>query len=485
MNLASLLEESKVINYLLRRIGRHADDLGLECYAVGGCVRDLVLQRSTVDIDIMVVGDGIQFARSLAEELGMKKVVPYEKFGTALIPYRDYHIEVATARAESYSEDSRKPEVEKADVETDSARRDFTINAMAIALNSDRYGDLWDPFGGIRDLDRGIIRTPLDPEETFNEDPLRMLRAIRFAAQLDFEVEKQTLMAIKKQRKRIGIVSQERITAELLKLMGSPVPSKGLYLLHQSRLMDIILPEFAEMEGIEEREGHYHKDVLHHTFEVVDNIAKYTEKIDLRLAALVHDIGKPRTKRFRKGTGWTFYGHDEIGARMLEDFARRMKLPNSTKRYLQKLTRLHLRPIALAQEEVTDSAIRRLLVQVGEDLDDLITLCRADITSKNPKRVRKYMDNFNRVVRRMAEVKEKDKMAEFQSPVRGDEIMDVCDIEPGPLVGKLKKEIEEAILDGKIPNEHDAALEYLHEIKDDFITGNGRDARSETGNNAS
>lgn len=469
MNLAALIEESKVMDYLLRRIGRFADEEGLDCYAVGGCVRDLLMRRNTTDIDIMVVGDGVEFARNLSEILGVKKIIPYEKFGTALIPYRDYHIEVATARAESYSGESRKPEIERADVETDSARRDFTINAMAIALNEENYGALWDPFSGIHDLDRGVIRTPLDPQETFNEDPLRMLRAVRFAAQLEFEVAEETLQAISRERDRINIVSQERITTEFMKMLGGSVPSIGLYLLHETGLLDVLLPEFSEMEGIEEREGHHHKDVLHHTFEVVDNIAELTDKIELRLAALVHDIGKPKTKRFRQGVGWTFYGHDIVGARMLDDFARRMKLPNTTREYLKKLTRLHLRPIALAEEEVTDSAIRRLLLDVGEDLDDLITLCRADITSKNPRRVHKYMNNFNRVVRRMAEVKERDKMEEFQSPVRGDEIMEICGLEPGPMVGKLKAEIEEAILDGIIPNEYEAAREYLLEIKDEFL----------------
>lgn len=468
-NIAPLIADQKIIEHLLQIIGDAADQANLECYAVGGCVRDILLGRSTTDIDVMVVGDGVQFARTLADRLNIRTIVPYEKFGTALIPYRDYDIEVATARSESYEEDSRKPTVQQANVETDASRRDFTINAMAVSLNKESYGTLLDPFQGRKDLKRKVIRTPLNPAETLREDPLRMLRAVRFAAQLQFKVAQETRDAIKTERQRIEIVSQERITAELLKILDTPVPSIGFYLLHDTRLLEIILPEFAEMEGVEEREGFHHKDVLHHTFQVVDNIAELTDKSELRLAALVHDIAKPQTKRFRKEVGWTFYGHDEIGARMLERFCRRMKLPNSTKKYVQKLTRLHLRPISLAQEEVTDSAIRRLLVQVGEDLNDLITLCRADITSKNPRRVRRYMGNFDRVVRRMAEVEKKDKMAEFQSPVRGDEIMEICEIEPGPLVGKLKNQIEQAILDGEIPNEYEAAKEYLYEIKEQYL----------------
>ena len=469
MNLISQLEDQRVLNYLLHRIGEVADANNLEAYAVGGCVRDLFLERNTTDIDIMVVGNGVDFARKVAERLGAKTVIPYEKFGTALIPYRDYDIEVATARSEEYQEDSRKPVVRQADVQTDAKRRDFTINAMAISINQNTFGELHDPFNGKEDLKRELIRTPLDPAETFSEDPLRMMRAIRFATQLRFDIEGDTLIAIERERERIVIVSQERITAELMKILASPKPSVGLYLIYESRLLEIILPEFAEMDGVEEVNGYHHKDVLRHTFEVVDNISENTDKLELRLAALVHDIAKPQTKRFRKDVGWTFYGHDEIGARMMEKFCKRLRLPKSTKKYLEKMTRLHLRPISLAQEGVTDSAIRRLLVDVGEDLNDLITLCRADITSKNPRRVRRYMSNFDRVVRRMAEVKEKDSMAEFQSPVRGDEIMEICDIPPGPVVGKLKNAIEEAILEGEIPNDHDAAKEYLLSIKDEYL----------------
>jgi len=469
MNLLTQLQEQRVLNYLLHKIGEVADTNNLEAYAVGGCVRDLFLQRNTTDIDIMVVGDGVKFANQVAKRLGAQTVIPYEKFGTALIPYRDYDIEIATARSEEYEEDSRKPVVQQADVQTDAKRRDFTINTMAISINRSTFGELHDPFNGKEDLKRELIRTPLDPEETFSEDPLRMMRAIRFAAQLRFDIEGDTLIAIERERERIEIVSQERITAELMKILASPKPSVGLYLIYETRLLEIILPEFAEMDGIEEVNGYHHKDVLRHTFEVVDNISENTDKLELRLAALVHDIAKPETKRFRKGVGWTFYGHDEIGARMMDRFCKRLRLPKNTKKYLEKMTRLHLRPISLAQEGVTDSAIRRLLVDVGEDLNDLITLCRADITSKNPRRVRRYMKNFDRVVRRMAEVKEKDSMAEFQSPVRGEEIMEICEISPGPIVGKLKTAIEEAILEGEIPNEHEAAREYLLKIKDQYL----------------
>ncbi|MDZ7372364.1 MAG: CCA tRNA nucleotidyltransferase [candidate division KSB1 bacterium] len=454
---------------VVRRIGEWAEDRGVQAYAVGGYVRDLLLGHPSKDIDFVVVGDGIQFAREVARLLGVRSVVVYPKFGTASIPYRGYKLEFVTARSERYRENSRKPEVAAAGLEDDLARRDFTINALALGIRPSELGRLIDPFSGRQDLERGIIRTPLDPVVTFHDDPLRILRAIRFATQLEFTIEPRTLEAIRSERERLRIVSQERITEELLKILSARKPSLGFRLLEETGLLEIVLPEVAEMRGVEQIGPYHHKDVFEHTLKVLDRIATVSDSLPLRYAALLHDVAKPRTKAFKEGVGWTFHGHDEIGARMIATISRRLRLPNEMSRYAEKLTRLHLRPIALVEEGVTDSAIRRLLVQAGEDLEDLLTLCRADITSRNPKRVREHLANFERLVQRMREVEEKDRMRAFQSPVRGDVIMQVCNIPPGPLVGKLKKMIEEAILDGKIPNEYDAAFAYLLQIKDEVL----------------
>lgn len=454
---------------ILKLIGSIADSQDISVWAVGGFVRDRILNKRVKDIDLAVVGDGPGFAQSVARALRTRNIVIYPKFGTALVDYNDFRLEFVTARSESYIEDSRNPIVTGSDLNADLLRRDFTINCIAFGLNEPNFGEIYDPLEGQKDIAGKIIRTPLDPAITFKDDPLRIMRAIRFATRLGFEIEPKTFDALKAMRERLKIISQERITDELKKIILASRPSIGFYLLDDAGVLEIIFPEFVEMKGVEQREGYHHKDAFHHTLMVVDNVADVSDKFDLRFSALVHDIAKPQTKRFIEGTGWTFHGHDEIGARMLPKICQRLKLPNSTLEYAQKLTRLHLRPIHLSEEDVTDSAMRRLLFQAGEHLEDLLILCRADITSGNPQRVKQHLANFDFVVQRLQEVEAKDQMRAFQSPVRGDEIMAVCNIPPGPLVGKLKTMIEEAILDAKIPNEHDAAYRYLLQIKNEVI----------------
>lgn len=449
---------------VIRKLSQVAAEMAVPTYVIGGYVRDLLLGRAGKDIDFVVEGDGIAFARAVARALGTRRVAVYKKFGTALVRYRDYALEFVGARSESYRGDSRKPEVRPADLYTDLARRDFTINALAVSLNRQNYMEIIDPFNGRADLQAGLIRTPLDPETTFRDDPLRILRGIRFATQLKFKIEPRTFAAMAAMRERLRIISQERITDELLKIVAAPVPGRGFRLLDKAGLLPLILPEFVELKGVEERNGYFHKDVFYHTLKVLDNVARVSEKIPLRLAAIFHDIAKPQTKEFVPGKGWTFHGHEEIGARMLPAIFRRLRLPNDWLKYVQKLTRLHLRPIALAEEECTDSAYRRLLVQAGDDLEDLLTLCRGDITSQNKERRQQHLANFDFVVKRLNEVEETDRMRAFQSPVRGDEIMQVLGIKPGPLVGKVKSEIEEAILEGEIPNDYQAARAYLEHI---------------------
>jgi poly(A) polymerase len=383
----------------------------------------------------------------------------------------DLTIEFVGARKESYARDSRNPDVAAGTLMDDLSRRDFTINAMAASLRNDRWGQVIDPFSGLHDLAAAIIRTPLDPEKTFEDDPLRIMRAIRFAAQLGFVIEVPALAAMTAMRERLKIISQERITDEFVKMLSSSKPSAGLRLLQDTGVMKIVFPEIAELGGVDQRDDVHHKDVFLHTCMVVDNTAAVTEKFSLRFAALVHDIAKPRTKLFKEGIGWTFHGHEELGARMVKQLFKRMKLPFDQIPYVEKLVRLHLRPIALVDDGVTDSAVRRLLFEAGEDVDDLMILCRADITSKNPRLVREYLANYERVYEKMKEVEEKDRMRAFQSPVRGDEIMAVCNLGPGRLVGILKSRIEEAIIDGLIPNDHDAALALLLRIKDEVMGG--------------
>ncbi len=454
---------------VFKRIGLLADQQGVNVYVVGGYVRDLFLGKKVNDIDFVVEGDGPVFAKQVAKELNSKKWAVYKHFGTAMVQHGDKTLEFVGARAESYRGDSRKPNVVQASLEDDLARRDFTINAMAASLNAGQYGQLFDHFNGLKDLHYKRIRTPLEPKKTLYDDPLRILRAIRFATQLEFHIEKNTLAAIKEERQRLFIITQERITEELMKMIAADTPSIGLDIMEKTDVLSIVLPEVAELRGVDQVGRFQHKDVFKHTLQVLDNVAQKSSRIELRLAALFHDIAKPQTKEFKKEIGWTFHGHEELGARMMTRIGKQLRLSKETSSYIQKITRLHLRPIHLVEEGVTDSAIRRLLFQAGEDLDDLLILCRADITSKNPKRVVKHLSNFDALVERMLKVEEKDRMRAFQPPVRGDEIMQVCNIHPGPLVGVLKKQIEEAIINGDIPNEHDAALDYLLNIKDDFI----------------
>ncbi len=464
--LASSIDEENLS--LLRKIMQIAEDVGVEAYAVGGFVRDSLLKKPVKDIDIVVVGDGIAFARLVGQRLNAKRTAVYKKFGTAMVGLENHELEFVGARKESYRGDSRKPEVEPADLMADLARRDFTINAMAASLQKATFLTLIDPFHGIDDLKLRIIRTPLGPEVTFADDPLRIMRAIRFSAQLQFQIEEKTYRAIAATNDRLKIISSERITEEFIKIIATAQPGKAFVLLDELAVLPHFLPEISALKGVEERQGYAHKDVFSHTLEVLDNISKVTQKTELRLAALFHDIAKPQTKKFIDGKGWSFHGHEEVGARMLPRIFRRMRLSNDWQKYVQKMTRLHLRPIALTEEECTDSAYRRLLFQAGDDLEDLLALCRADMTTRNAYRRHKYLKNFKFVVERLGEVEEKDRMRSFQSPVRGEEIMKIYRIKPGKLVGQIKSQIEEAILDGKIPNEYEAAKKYLLEIKSDF-----------------
>ncbi|HTK81985.1 MAG TPA: CCA tRNA nucleotidyltransferase [Bacteroidota bacterium] len=453
----------------LVRIGSFADSVGAEVYAVGGYVRDTLLGKKVKDIDIVVVGDGVEFAKNASASFKWGQVVTFERFGTAMIPIEGGKLEFVAAREESYARDSRKPTVAKASLESDLGRRDFTVNALAASLNKEKFGEVIDLFGGRADLEKKILRTPLDPDRTFDDDPLRMMRAVRFASQLNFAVDTAAIVSIKKMAERIKIVSQERITDEFLKILSSKKPSIGLKLLYDVGLAKFVFPELVDMVGVEQRKDYHHKDVFLHTLKVIDNICESTEDVWLRFTALAHDIAKPRTKAFKEGIGWTFHGHEDLGARMMKSIFRRLRLPMDKLPYVEKLVRLHLRPMVLVSEEITDSAIRRLLFEAGPEIDDLMMLCRADITSQNPQRVVRYLKNYDIVIEKMKEVEAKDKLRNWQPPVRGEEIMRVCNIKPGPLVGVLKTKIEEAILDGNIPNEHDAALQFLLSIKDQIL----------------
>lgn len=462
-------ESLSISHPLLATIGAVADREGVEAYVVGGYVRDVLLNRGGKDIDILVIGDGVAFARTVARTLGIQHVVVFEQFGTAMVPTEDGKIEFVGARKEEYSPDSRDPVVSAGTLEDDLRRRDFTVNALAAGLNTGHFGELHDPLAGRKDMVRKLLRTPLDPAQTFEDDPLRIMRAIRFAAQLEFRVEERTLAAIRDMKERLSIVSQERITDELLKILQSPRPSVGLRLMFDTGVLHLVFPEVARMAGVDQRKDHHHKDIFLHTCIVVDNIARTTENVWLRFAALVHDIAKPRTKAFKEGIGWTFHGHEEIGARMMKGIFHRLKLPLEPLAYVEKLVRLHLRPMVLVDEVVTDSAVRRLVFEAGNDIDDLMKLCRADITSKNPRLVTRYLRNYDVVMTKIVEIEERDRLRNWQPPVKGDEIMTVCGLEPGRKVGILKKAIEEAILEGTIPNEHDAALAYLLKIKDAIL----------------
>ena len=454
---------------ILDVISRVAEKDNVGVYAVGGFVRDLILNRERNDLDILVIGSGTDFAKSVADELGITNVSYFKNFGTAHFDFREMNIEFVGARKESYDRNTRKPIVEDGTFEEDISRRDFTINTLAISLNINEIGKLIDKFDGLSDIKNQLIKTPLDPFKTFDDDPLRIMRAFRFASQLNFNVDESIIIAAKEMRERLAIVSQERITDEFLKILVSPRPSIGLQLLFDSSVLEIIFPEISIMAGVDQRKDYHHKDVFLHTLQVVDNICKQTDDVWLRFAALVHDIAKPPTKKFVEGIGWTFHGHEDLGARMMKKIFHRMKLPLHKLEYIQKLIRLHLRPIALAKEDVTDSAIRRFVVESGEDLEDLIILCRADITSKNPVKVEKYLGNYERVMQKVRDVKERDQLRAFQSPVRGEEIMQICNLKPSRKVGDIKTAIEEAILDGKIGNNYEEAYKYLLEIKDQFL----------------
>jgi len=463
----------KISKYdILQTASDIAENLGFKVFVVGGFVRDIILNRIVDDIDILVIGDGIKYASALSEKFGIKEIVLFKNFGTAHFKYDNIEFEIVGARKESYTRNTRKPNVTEGTFEDDIKRRDFTINTLAVSINKSDYGSLIDKFNGLDDIKKDIIRTPLDPLITFDDDPLRILRAYRFASQLNFNVDEKINSAAESMRDRLKIVSQERITDEFLKILKSDMPSVGIKLLYKSKVLEIIFPEIDVMGGVEQREEYHHKDVFLHTCEVVDNISEKTDNVWLRFAALVHDIAKPQTKKFIEGTGWTFHGHEEMGARMMAKIFRRMKLPLNKLDYVEKLVRLHLRPIALVKDDVTDSAIRRLIVAAGDDLDDLITLCRADITSKNPEKVNKYLSNYETVVKKVFEVEEKDRLRSFQSPVSGEVIMQVCNLKPSQKVGEIKKAIEEAIMDGIIPNDYEAAYQYLLKIKGEFLTGN-------------
>ena len=450
---------------IFKQISATADALQLECYVVGGYVRDLFLERPSKDIDVVVVGSGILMAETLGKRLGRgAHVAVFRNFGTAQLKYKGTEVEFVGARRESYSHDSRKPVVEDGTLNDDQNRRDFTINALAVCLNADRLGELVDPFGGIDDLYDKTIRTPLDPDITFSDDPLRMMRCVRFAAQLGFYIDDETFEALERNKERIGIISRERIADELNKILLSPVPSKGFVELDRCGLLALIFPELVALQGVETRNGKAHKDNFYHTLEVLDNVARTSQNLWLRWAALLHDIAKPRTKRWEPKQGWTFHNHNYMGAKMIPDLFRRMKLPmNEKMKYVQKLVELHMRPIVIADEEVTYSAVRRLLFEAGDDIDDLMTLCEADITSKNQERKQRFLDNFRLVRQKLKDLEEKDRIRNFQPPVDGEEIMATFGLQPCREIGSLKSAIKDAILDGVIPNDHDAAYQFMLE----------------------
>lgn len=458
--LAQLLDKD-----IFKTIGRVADHLHMECYVVGGYVRDLFLERASNDIDVVVVGSGIRVAEELKGQLGRKAHLSvFRNFGTAQVKYRDLEVEFVGARKESYSHDSRKPHVEDGTLEDDQNRRDFTINALAICLNHDRFGDLVDPFDGVYDMEDGIIRTPLDPDITFSDDPLRMLRCIRFATQLNFYIEDETFDALGRNAERIKIISGERVMEELNKIMATPTPSKGFVDLHRCGLLQILMPELTNLDIVETRNGKKHKNNFYHTLEVLDNVARHSDNIWLRWAALLHDIGKTKSKRWDPLQGWTFHNHNFIGAKMVPPLFRRLKLPMDAKmKYVQKMVDLHMRPIVIADEEVTDSAVRRLINDAGDDIDDLMILCEADITSKNHERKQRFLDNFAAVRVKLADLKERDYKRLLQPVIDGNEIMEMFHLQPSREVGTLKQTLKDAVLDNRVPNEREPLMALLME----------------------
>lgn len=458
--LAQLLDKD-----IFKTIGRVVDHLRMECYVVGGYVRDLFLERASNDIDVVVVGSGIRVAEELKNQLGRKAHLSvFRNFGTAQVKYRDLEVEFVGARKESYSHDSRKPHVEDGTLEDDQNRRDFTINALAICLNQDRFGELVDPFDGVYDMEDGIIRTPLDPDITFSDDPLRMLRCIRFATQLNFYIEDETFDALGRNAERIKIISGERVMEELNKIMATPTPSKGFVDLHRCGLLQILMPELTNLDIVETRNGKKHKNNFYHTLEVLDNVARHSDNIWLRWAALLHDIGKTKSKRWDPLQGWTFHNHNFIGAKMVPPLFRRLKLPMDAKmKYVQKMVDLHMRPIVIADEEVTDSAVRRLINDAGDDIDDLMILCEADITSKNHERKQRFLDNFAAVRVKLADLKERDYKRLLQPVIDGNEIMEMFHLEPSREVGTLKQTLKDAVLDNRVPNEREPLMALLME----------------------
>ena len=448
---------------IFKHITRVVDDMGVEAYVVGGYVRDYYLHRRSSDVDVVVVGSGVAVAQELARQLGAKVTI-YKTYGTAMLRWRDTEVEFVGARKESYSPESRNPHVEPGTLEDDQRRRDFTINAMAWSLNGHNFGELVDPFGGMDDMDDCIIRTPCEPDTTFSDDPLRMMRAVRFASQLGFDIDDETFEGITRQAERIKIISKERIAVELNKIMASPVPSIGLTLMRTSGLLKYILPELDRMAGIERRGKHAHKDNFEHTMKVLDNLAKRSDNIWLRWAALFHDIGKPLTKAYDPRQGWTFHQHEAVGSKMIPQLFRRLKLPmNEPMRFVQKMVFLHMRPIVLSEDLVTDSAVRRLLFEAGDDVEELMTLCEADITSGNDAKVRLFLKNFELVRAKMHDLEERDRVRNFQPPITGDVIMRTYNLPPSSVIGEIKEVIKNAILDGIIPNDYDAAYRLMEE----------------------